>query len=346
MNIDQKIAERKKKWNSFMSGASDAENVLLLSYFEGLGDKPFVKDSNYGQLTDWIVKKYYAMKNNVSWLDDDAIPYLDLVTGTEIFAETFGCKVVYPQNNNPFALHLLEDISEISKLKTPRLWDTRLADLFELAYKLREKTEKNAVIRIPDIQSPFDIAALILNKEQFYIGIIEEPESIKELVAKTYDLLIQFLDEWFKAFGKEFIAHYPDYYMEYGITLSEDEVGVISTDTFNAMFLKELNDLSLRYGRIGIHCCANSKHQWKNFKNIKNLCLLNLVQPNEIVKKAYPFFETTCAQMHSFYGDGEISSWKQQHLSNARIAYQLSPESREDALKKLNEFRENGILLR
>ena len=343
MSMEKIINERKEKWNALMSGNPEVKNTVIISYYEGLETKPFLKDGGYElQLSEWIVKKYNIMINNVSWLPDDSIPYLDMQTGTEIFAEAFGCKVIYPEKNNPFALHKINDVSEISRLQTPNLWDSRLADLFEMTHKLRNRTDKNAVVRLPDIQSPLDIAALIMNKEEFYMCIIEEPEAIKELIFKTNELLTQFLDEWFKAFGKEFIAHFPDYYMKYGITLSEDEVGIVSANTFTEMFLKELNELSDRYGRIGIHCCANSRHQWDNFKKINNLCLLNICQPVDVVKEAYPFFEKTCCQMHSSYGEGEINAWKNQLPGNARIVYKFFAKDCEDALSKVYEIRNLG----
>ncbi len=339
MNFSDTINERKMRWNNFMAGAKDVQNMVIINYYEGLETKIFPKDGNYEQFSDWIIKKYNIMKENVTWLPDDMIPYLDMLTGTEIFAEAFGCKVVYPGTNNPFALHKLSSLSEISTLKVPNIWDTRLADLFEMAHKLRSRTEKDAVIRLPDIQSPVDIAALVLNKEEFFIGIVDEPEAIQELITKTYELLVQFLDEWFKAFGNEFVAHYPDYYMSYGLTLSEDEVGVVSADTFKEFFLDGLNKLSDRYGRIGIHCCANSKHQWDYFKQINQLCLLNICQPQPIIKEAYEFFKDTCCQMHNCYGEGDIEAWKGQLPEGARIVFQLGAENREDALSKLSALR-------
>lgn len=342
MNIDHEICERKKSWNSLLSGTENAENIVIINYTEGLEPRSFITDGHYEQGSDWIIKKYNIMMNNISRIHDDTIPFLDMTTGTEIFAEAFGCKVVYPGNNNPFAIYKIDSISEISTLKTPNLWDTRLADIFEMAYQLRNRTDKNAVFKLPDIQSPLDIAALIMNKEKFYMGMVDEPAAIQELTFKTFTLLTQFLDEWFKEFGKEFIAHHPDYYMEYGITLSEDEIGSFGSEIFLKLVLDELNTLSNRYGRIGVHCCANSKHQWANIKKIKNLCLLNLNQPPEIIKEAYGFFKDTCCQMHSFYSEGNIDTWQDRFNNGERIIFQLYANSLEDAVNKLEALRGVG----
>ena len=102
--------------------------------------------------------------------------------------------------------------------------------------------------------------------------MVEEPEAVKELCCKTHELLTSFLDEWFRRYGKTFIAHHPDYYMPYGVTLSEDEAGSVSPEMFEEFFLPHLTALSERYGQIGIHCCANAMHQWENFKKIPPIC--------------------------------------------------------------------------
>jgi hypothetical protein len=47
------------------------------------------------------------------------------------------------------------------------------------------------------------------------------------LAVKVRALLVAFFDEWFKRYGTTFVAHYPDYVMHGGLTLSVDEVGAI-----------------------------------------------------------------------------------------------------------------------
>ena len=48
------------------------------------------------------------MLETMLWLNDDRIPYLDMTTGTEIFAETFGCKFHRPIDDMPFVRDSLE----------------------------------------------------------------------------------------------------------------------------------------------------------------------------------------------------------------------------------------------
>ena len=164
------------------------------------------------------------------------------------------------------------------------------------------------------------------------MALIDAPEAVLELAGKVTQLLTQFLDEWFSRYGAEFIAHYPAYYMPVGITLSEDEVGSVSTELFEKLFLPELVGLSERYGGIGIHCCANARHQWESLKTIPDLRMLNLVQSEDELRAAYEFFATHVPQMHSWCGDGEPWTWPRQYPEGARVVMQAPAENREEAL--------------
>jgi len=187
---------------------------------------------------------------------------------------------------------------------------------------------------LPDIQSPLDVAALIWEKVGFFSAMVEEPEAVEALVHMTERLITDFLDLWFERYGKEFIAHYPDYYMPYGITLSEDEVGTISPDMFERFSLPSINTLSRRYGQVGVHCCANSEHQWQSFKKIENLVLLNFVQSPEVIARAYPVFADTCVQMHA------AVDVVMPNTQGARVVLQAFAGSKEEAIERAKQLRE------
>ena len=132
MSFENELIRRKNRWEKFQNGSEKIKNIKMIEINEGLEKKPFIKDGRYDDLSDWIVKKYDIMCENTNWLKDDTVPYLDMLTGTEIFAESFGCGVVYPEDNNPFALHMISSCSEVSKVKVPNIWDTRINDIFEM----------------------------------------------------------------------------------------------------------------------------------------------------------------------------------------------------------------------
>jgi len=334
------IENRKSRWNEFLSGSGKVNRILMINTPWLEEERPPLWPELKQVRIDWILCKYEMLTERTRWLDDDTIPFLDMSTGTEIFAEAFGCRVHRPDGAMPYARPLVHTAAETAKLKVPKLWDSPLALFFEMADKVRDKAGKDAVLKLPDIQSPMDIAALIWDKNEFYIAILEEPEAVRELAHKVFLLLTEFFDEWFRRYGKSFIAHFPNYYMDQGVTLSEDEIGIVSQEIFRDLYLPELSALSDRYGGLGMHCCADSRHQWENFKLIPNLKLLNLGRPNDVLEEAYAFFADVTAQYHCWCGDGPAWTWTSQRPANARIVCDATANSKEEALEFSERFRE------
>jgi hypothetical protein len=138
------------------------------------------------------------------------------------------------------------------------------------------------------------------------------------------------MDEWFRRYGTEYVAHYPDYFMSAGITLSEDEVGAVNGEIFDELFLPELVELSNHYGGLGIHCCADARHQWPHFRRVPGLRLLNFVnpptrKPEDYIRNAYPFFRDVCAQFH--YGwlpEGAPETWPEKYFGGCRVVIDVT----------------------
>ncbi len=324
------LEQRKQRWLNFLSNP-DAGHVFLISYEPDNEAPPLPWRELRDARVAWAWRQYERQVARMAWLRDDTLPYLHVRTGTEIFAEAFGCSVYFPDDNMPFALPLVHSAQEAAKLKVPELSSSSLAYLFDMADELQQRAGYGALLQIVDIQSPMDIAALIWDKETFYPALIEAPEAVLELADKVKQLLTAFLDEWFARYGPSFIAHYPVYYMPVGITLSEDEVGAVSKRVFDTLFLPELTELSERYGGIGIHCCAHAKHQWAGFRQIPNLRLLNLNQPADVLRESYSVF-ADIPQMP--IGDEDDAAWLRpaRYPQGSRFVIQATAQTRDEAL--------------
>ncbi len=326
------IDKRKKRWTDFLSMDKPTNRIYLIETTWSIPQRPPLWPAKKRERIDWALQKYYILMKQLEWLNDDRIPFLDLATGTEIFAECFGCKVSRPEDNNPFACPAVHNSAEAAKIKKPKREDTPLTLLFDMADELKKQAGKDVLLRLPDIQSPMDITALIWDKNDFYLAMIDDPAAIKGLSLIIREFLIEFLDMWLKRYGGEFIAHYPEYYMTEGVTLSEDEVGIVSASTFDEFFLPELKEISNHFGGLGMHCCANAVHQWENFKKIPKLKLLNLSQPPDVVMKAYKFFAEHVPQMHDWCAQEEPWEWLGRCPLNAKIAIQIPAENKERSL--------------
>lgn len=339
---NQSINLRKQRWLDFYDPNKSVHRVFIIYYTPDLGARPWPRPDLKAERIEWAWKKYQIQMDQLAWLDDDSIPYLDIYTGTEIFAQAFGCKVVYPDNDMPFARPLINSAKEVSSLQIPDIGSTNLALLFEIADALRERAGSDALLKLVDVQSPMDIAALIWEKTSFYTALRDSPNAVLELSNKVMQFLIQFLDEWFGHYGREFIAHFPDYYMPMGITLSEDEVGSVSPAMFMKFYYQELFELSEHFGGIGIHCCANARHQWKNFLKIPNLRMINLIQPLEIIQESWPFFAEQTAQTYDCSGDDAGLKLPEPFPEESRMAIYVTVDSKSKAMEVSSMLRERG----
>lgn len=346
LNPADTVSLRKQRWLNFLDKTHPSRFVFLIRYAPELDAKPWPNPELKKSRLEWIWHNYEYHCQRMAWLDDDTIPYLDMITGTEIFAEAFGCKVYRPEDNMPFALPFVTNPQEASRLAQPTLDAPPLALAFEMADELRCRAGPEALFRLVDIQSPMDIAALIWEKQSFYSALIDAPEAVLELVVKVRTLLITFLDEWFRRYGREFIAHYPDYYLPNGISLSEDEIGAVSQRMFIQYFLPELVELSNRYGGLGMHCCANSRHQWLNFMKIPSLRLLNLNQPEPVLREAYPIFADFAPQWH--YGwdpSNKPAEWLAEIPPHAHVVIDIPTMNKDQALALAEQLNQRRLLL-
>lgn len=332
------IEQRKRQWRRFLSPQESAGHVFLIAHNPNAPERPLPWPQLTAQRIEWAWDSYQRAMDRLRWLRDDTIPCLDVYTGTEIFAEAFGCPVERPGDTMPFARPLIHSASEVASLKVPEVSSSSLAMLFEIADELRRRAGPDALVKLVDIQGPMDIACLIWDKNDLFLALLESPEAVKELAAKVQQLLTAFLDAWFTRYGREFIAHYPSYYMPQGLTLSEDEVGIISPEMFREFFLPELTSLSQRYGGIGMHCCADSMHQWENFKRVPGLRLLNLVRPNEQLRKAYDYFAPHVAQWHNWSGDEPAWERPGRMPRGSRIVIEAAANTRQEATEMSDQL--------
>jgi hypothetical protein len=343
------IEARKQRWRDFLSPDADDGFMFLVNY-----SSPEQREVTWPkrwpdrkqERIDFALRRYEIAMRQAEWLEDDFVPYLNNRTGTEVFAEAFGCPVYRPDDTMPSARPIVFEPGDVHRVEVPELMDCSLSLLFEIADELTRQAGPDAVPSLVDIQSPMGIVAEMWDKNNMFPSMITAPAAVHELREKVLSLLTAFHDEWISRYGHQYVAHWPDYFMDGGITLSEDEVGSVSTDMFEEFFLPDLVLLSERYGGIGIHCCACARHQWQNFAKVPDLRLINLSQrwneetDPEYIDDACRFFAPICAQMHdNGIFDGVPESLPRM-APGARVVYRINVDSRDEALRACERMRD------
>ena len=214
-------------------------------------------------------------------IGDDRVPMLHCWTGTEVFAAAFGSPVSYPTHSMPFALPAVYTAEDADRLQEPDLSSGTLGDMFRLADRMVELCGPQHPVRICDIQSPFDISALIWEKEAFFNALIDSPEAVHRLLRKVTNTLIRFIRAFRDRYANACLVHYPDVWMpaEWGVCLSEDDIGSISNRHFETFCLPYLQDLAREFGGISMHSCAAGQHQWQSCLKLPRMRYMNLHHP-------------------------------------------------------------------
>jgi len=328
------IEDRLARWHAFVEGHAGPfmfqVNFPLPALESALPPAPPLWPEWAAERIERRWAEYEVMVRKAALVDDDRVPYLSNVTGTEIFAEAFGCKVHRPDEGMPFALPFIHSAAAADRVRTPALSTSSLAYLFDIADELYRRGGPGAVMKPVDVQSPMDIVALMWDKQDLYCALLDSPEPVLALAGKVQALLTAFFDEWFARYGTTFVAHYPDYVMHGGITVSVDEVGAVDPGMFRQFFRPELAALAAHFGGLGVHCCAAARHQWENFRQLPGLKVINhhappVGDPKEYLLAAVRHYGRQVAQFPiGWVPAGSPETWPAQFGPDARVVLEVA----------------------
>ena len=287
-------------------------------------------------LQDWVplaVESYEAKLKRLEALDDDSVPDVRLATGTHLFAAAFGCQVHVYEDSPAAARPLVSSAEEADRLHEPGPYSPPLGRVFEYGHLLRKQVGADVPIGVPDIQSPFDIAALIWNKEDMYLALYQNPDAVQRLVAKCQRLLTAFLVEFKAQFPECNLCHCPQAWAppELGCWLSEDEAGSMSVGMFEQFCLPSLVELSDQFGGIFVHCCATADHQYNSLKKLPNLRGLNRVFQEPGPRPAIEAFAGRAVLMQAWTTEEEIHKMLDMALPESRFLLNMPAQPLEEA---------------
>ena len=309
-------------------------------------ERPWVDDCAISRLpvADWVpwaLARYEAVLAYHEALEDDSVPCVGLPTGTEVFAAAFGCDCHLFEGSNPAAKPLVSTAAEADALEVPGLTVRPLERLFEWGQLLRERLGPEVPITVPDIQSPFDIAALIWKKEAFYLAMYEAPDSVHRLVEKCTSLLKGFLQEFMRQFPECNLIHCPNCWAPpaLGCSLSEDEAGCLSPEMFEEFCLPSLLDLSETFGGMFMHCCATADYQYDNFRKIPRLRGLNRVFQAPGPGPAIEAFEGQTVLVQAWMDEAAITAMVKQARPESRFLFNVPGQPLEKAKGTLERLR-------
>jgi hypothetical protein len=311
--------------------------------YEGLGDYTLSALPVREWLPD-IVAHYETQVRWLAELGDHSVPMANLGTGTQLYAAAFGCPVHTYPDTNPAALPLVHNSAQADQLAQPDVWKCRgLYRVFELGEAVRQELGSDAYLGPPDIQTGFDTAALVWNKQDFFIAMKDEPEAVHRLVDKCAGLLRAFLAELRGEFPTMVPGHCPRAWVptDLGWWVSNDECGAFGTDLFREFCLPELGELARTFGSVGMHCCADAEHQFEVFAEIPNFYAFNRVAGKLGWDSLLEHFNGPDSPVHvlGWVDPAQIARFLEQAHPATRFIFVHGGVDLEDARRWLGEVR-------
>jgi len=115
---------------------------------------------------------------------------------------------------------------------------------------------------------------------------------------------------------------------------------------FREFFRDELTVLSKHFGGLGIHCCADARHQWENFRDLPGLKVMNHNAPptreaREYLLDAVRFYGARVVQMPiGWVPDGSPDTWPMRFPQGARIVFEVPAADASMAAAIANRLQE------
>jgi hypothetical protein len=294
----------------------------------------------------WAIANYRSQLDCFARVDHDGVPQVHVNTGTHIYAAAFGCRVKACGDNNPFALPILASPEEADRLSEPDIWKSpTIYRIFELAEAIRKELGPETDFGPCDMQTGFDTAALIWNKEDLFCAMCDPvgKQAVKRLVDKCARFLRKVIMELRKEFPTMSPCHYPPVWSppEMAPWVSNDECGSINTEMFEEFCLPELQDLSSIFGGLGMHCCADAEHQFPGFARIKGFYAFNRIPARQGIAAVFPLFGGPDGPVLAIAGQEveAIEELLRQAPSGTRFIFDMTGGSLEASQRAIDRLR-------
>ncbi len=212
-------------------------------------------------------------------LDSDWVPFLEPWHGVGIYADAFGSKTSWPEDDYPWTEPCIEDISQVYKLKPDLAGESPLMEKVLTTIELfQDRTDGRIPIALTDTQSPMNTASLVVRTEELLMSCYTHPEAVHHLLDLITDLIIDFSKMQLGQIGenKAIPGHLFPAGGSRGISVSDDNCSMVSPDMYRRFFVPYFNRISRAFGGIYIHSCGDFSQNLDPMLEIEGLLGVNM----------------------------------------------------------------------
>ena len=225
--------------------------------------QPLFRYSEQQKLDDFekMLEDCVAWANGLAAVEQDWPPFLNTFCTVAMVPEAFGCTVGFAEGGVAWAAPVISELSQVSSLKPVKPQDApmirRMADWIDYAQR---KLGSEVPIWIADLQSPFSVAAQIVEHEELLMGCYTDPDAVHQLCRMITDYSIEMmhlhLDQVDHACfpGRNF----PSISKNIGICIADDTpLVMLSPEMYREFALPYNAALGAEFGGIHFHSCGD-----------------------------------------------------------------------------------------
>lgn len=284
----------------------EEKDAFLAEFIRGGGRGPVMTQRSCGAAFGLAsTNKETALE---AWLDnldtnrrlhsDVGFTYMEPWAGVPVFANAFGAKLFWNGRTDVQSTPCYTDVDEVSDVPMPEPGGCELMRMvLEYIRYFREQTHGLIPLSLTDTQSPCDTASLILDPCELFAASLEEPEALTDFLSKITRCIRDFTEMQMELIGEDLLS-VPGHMMvsstgRTGIALSDDNLAVISPESYSVLGTPWNAELGRHFGGLAIHSCGLVTHNTPQLLQIPELCQFDCkvtdFEPNDAEKLAEQF---------------------------------------------------------
>lgn len=224
---------------------------------------------------DRMLERAAAWANHLAATDNDWPPAIIGYCTVAMIPEAFGCEVVFHPGQSPWARHAVRDIADVWKLRPCRVGDSPMIRReFEWIDYFQRKLGTAVPMWTPDIQSPFSVAAQIVEPEELLAACVTDPKAVHHICGMVTDFLIEWMSATLPRIENPGFpgANFPCIPENIGLCMADDTPLIMLSPAMYEEFALPYNcRIGEAFGGIHVHCCGDYRHNLDNLLRITNV---------------------------------------------------------------------------
>ena len=201
--------------------------------------------------------------------------FLEPWYGINTVASCFGAEYEWNRGQAPAAHSPFSSLSEALDYEPIPVEKTTIGkQTLEMIEYFLDKTWGRIPISFTDTQSPFNIAASLVETTTFLLGIYDDPDGVRNLIERTVSLNVEFTQKQKDLLGDALAlpGHgFASCFEFTGLGMSDDTSTMMAPDQFEQFVCPSIARTGLSFGGAVYHSCGNWTSRLKQVLEIKGL---------------------------------------------------------------------------